>query len=92
MKIKYILTILCFLIITSFCNTSYAATLKEGINNFPNAYKPYLQELQKRHPNWKFIALYTNLDWTYAVNNENVFGKNLVPKSYSDRWKNTKKR
>ena len=35
------------------------------------------------------MSLYTNLDWNYVINNENVFGKNLVPKSYSDRWKNT---
>ena len=37
-----------------------------------------------------FVALYTNLDWKYVIDNENIFGKNLVPKSYSDRWKNTK--
>ena len=61
----------------------------DGINNFPDSYKPYLLELQKNHPNWKFTALYTNLNWQDVINNENVFGKNLVPKSYSDRWKNT---
>lgn len=67
-----------------------AAEEKEGIENFPDSYKPYLAELQKKYPNWKFVALYTNLDWKYVIDNENIFGKNLVPKSYSDRWKNTK--
>lgn len=67
-----------------------AAEKKEGIESFPNSYKPYLLELQKKYPNWHFVALYTNLDWKYVIDNENVFGKNLVPKSYSDRWKNTK--
>lgn len=66
------------------------ATRKEGIENFPDSYKPYLQELQKKYPNWKFVALYTGLDWKYVIDNENKFGKNLVPKSYSDSWKNTK--
>ena len=61
----------------------------EGIENFPESYKPYLEELKKNHPNWTFTALYTNLDWDYVIKNENVFGKNLVPKSYSDNWKNT---
>ena len=61
-----------------------------GIEEFPESYKPYLEELLKKHPNWKFKALYTNLDWNYVIDNENVFGKNLVPKNYNDRWKNTK--
>jgi len=68
---------------------SKSASRKEGIENFPNSYKPYLQELQKKYPNWKFTALYTGLDWKNVIDNENKFGKNLVPKSYSDRWKNT---
>ena len=68
----------------------YASEKKEGIENFPEDYRPYLYELKNKHPNWNFIALYTNLDWKYVIDNENVFGKNLVPKSYSDVWKNTK--
>ena len=65
-----------------------ASEKKEGIDSFPDSYKPYLLELQKKYPNWKFTALYTNLDWKYVIDNENVFGKNLVPISYSDSWKN----
>ena len=78
------------LICLSFGTTVIAAQRKEGIDNFPDSYKPYLIELQKKYPNWKFIALYTDLDWKYVIDNENKFGKNLVPKSYSDAWKNTK--
>ena len=67
-----------------------ATTMADGIENFPESYQPYLEELKKNHPNWTFTALYTNLDWNYVIQNENTFGKNLVPKSYNDRWKNTK--
>ena len=56
---------------------------------FPDTYQPYIDELKKKYPNWEFKALYTNLDWKYVIDNENVFGKNLVPKSYTDSWKNT---
>ena len=49
------------------------ATKKEGIENFPQEYQAYLRELQNKYPNWKFIALYTDLDWTYVINQENVF-------------------
>ena len=59
-------------------------------DTFPEEYKPYIDELKKKYPNWEFKALYTNLDWNYVIDNENVYGKNLVPKSYSDSWKNTK--
>lgn len=58
-------------------------------NEFPQNYQPYIEELKKSHSNWTFKALYTNLDWNYVISKENVYGKNLVPKSYSDAWKNT---
>lgn len=58
-------------------------------NNFPDEYKPYVDALKSKYPNWEFKALYTNLDWNYVIKNENIYGKNLVPKSYSDSWKNT---
>ena len=64
---------------------------KRGVlsSEFPASYKPYINELKKNHPNWNFKALYTSLDWKYVISQENVYGKNLVPKSYSDNWKNT---
>ena len=72
------------------CPISEAVYQLDGIENFPNDYKPYLQVLKNKYPNWNFVALYTQLDWNYVIENENIFGKNLVPKSYSDEWKNTK--
>lgn len=92
MKAKYSFIIIIFLIILSFLlifNKVNASDKLQGIENFPSNYQPYLKELAKKHPNWKFTALYTNLDWNYAIDQENVFGKNLVPKNYSDSWKNT---
>ena len=69
---------------------SNAAYTSNGIENFPDNYKPYLEVLKSKHPEWNFTALYTELDWNYVIDNENIFGKNLVPKSYTDEWKNTK--
>ncbi len=87
--IKIYVSFIFFLIIILITKSNYAADKREGIENFPDSYKPYLYELQKKHPNWIFTALYIDLDWEYVIDNENIFGKNLVPKSYSDRWKNT---
>lgn len=91
MKKRYIIiTILLLVIFASlFIYLKVTASTKlEGIECFPDSYKPYIAELEKKHPNWKFIAMYTNLDWGYVINQENIFGKNLVPKNYSDSWKN----
>lgn len=87
--VKIFLIVISILFLNAFINISYSVDKQDGIDSFPDSYKPYLQELQKNHPNWRFVALYTNLDWNYVLDNENKFGKNLVPKSYSDRWKNT---
>ena len=85
-KICFIL--LAFLVVIGLITIHDSADAKESISNFPESYQPYLLELQKKHPNWTFTPLYTNLDWNYVIDNENQFGKNLVPISYSDEWKN----
>lgn len=87
-KYLFLIGIVSFLCIIPFSKVE-ASEKREGIDNFPNSYRGYLREIEKKHRNWKFIALYTNLDWTYTINQENQFGKNLVPKNYSDAWKNT---
>lgn len=76
-----------FFIILYFKVNAY--TKLEGIECFPLSYQGYLQELKKKHPTWNFTALYTDLNWNYVIEQENIFGKNLVPKNYSDNWKNT---
>lgn len=91
-KKKWIFTSILFLLILIglFLYFQVVASSKlNGIENFPSSYQPYLKELAKKHPNWKFTALYTNFDWNYVITQENIFGKNLVPKNYSDSWKNT---
>ena len=89
MKYKIFFYIILFLFIL-FPNYSYSSTKLEGIEALPESYKPYLEILKQKYPNWNFIALYTNLDWKYVIDNENIFGKNLVPISYHDNWKNKK--
>ena len=88
--LRHFLIIFIFFIFIIYINTkSDAAYTLNGIENFPDSYKPYLEVLKSKHPEWNFTALYTDLDWNYVIENENIFGKNLVPKSYTDEWKNT---
>ena len=91
---KYKYFILCSVLVILFFSMMFFTHASEkqskDIEIFPSTYQPYLQELKNKHPNWSFTALYTNLDWNYVIEQENIFGKNLVPKNYSDHWKNTK--
>ena len=92
-KRNYIILISILFVLISLLSFLYfkadASSQTTGIENFPSSYQPYLQEILKKHPNWKFTALYTNLDWNYVIEQENAFGINLVPKNYTDSWKNT---
>ena len=39
-------------------------------SEFPASYRPYLQALHSKYPNWKFTPLNTGLDWDTVVENE----------------------
>ena len=84
MKKKTFLTytvFFCFIIGMFHSSKTEAAVKRDGIENFPTSYQPYLQELKKKHPNWEFTALYTGLDFDYVVSQEYRKDKNLVPLS-----------
>ena len=83
--LKIVFFLIFFFII--FETKSMSSEKKEGIKNFPVNYRAYLYELKKKHPNWEFTAMYTNLDWNNVINEEYANDKNLVPKSYADSWK-----
>ncbi len=58
---------------------------------FPVSYLPYLRELHKAHPQWRFEAMYTELDWGEVLTGESYLGSNLVPnyESTPSSWKST---
>ena len=82
-------SMLLFIISLFFYFQVNASTSSQGIEDFPSSYQPYLKEIAKKHSNWNFVPVQTNLDWNEVIKQENIFGKNLVPKNYSDSWKNT---
>ena len=63
-----------------------------GINNFPESYKKLLQKLVNKtgHTNWKFVALYTDIDWNELVSKESQDLKNTIIKNeannYPESW------
>lgn len=57
------------------------------LQGFPEDYKPFLRELHKVHPLWKFEARKLNLDWEYAVEEESKIGLNLLQNSSNIAWK-----
>lgn len=90
MKSKFLkIIVFLFLFLIIWQVKALASVKKEGIENFPASYQPYLYELKKKHPNWVFTALYTGFDFNYVISQQYRNDKNLVPKSYSDSWKCT---
>ena len=83
--IEIILSLLNFIFVSKEVNaatlsSSYTQYVKEGIDAFPESYKPYLEELQELHPNWKFKAYYTGIDWSELTSSvaENKCKKNTI--------------
>ena len=46
---------------------AYTQTKKIGINEFPETYKKYLNELSEAHPNWTFTAYNTGMSWSEFI-------------------------
>ncbi len=56
-------------------DTSFEQMLK----SFPESYRPYIQALHDKHPNWTFEAFNTGLDWNEVLKNEAALKRKLVP-------------
>ncbi|MCM1159079.1 MAG: SH3 domain-containing protein [Bacteroidales bacterium] len=52
------------------------------LKNFPESYKASLRALHSKYPNWKFVAVDTNLDWGAVIENEGVVGRNVIQSNY----------
>ena len=52
------------------------------LTNFPESYKASLRTLHNDYPNWKFVAVNTNLDWATVIANESVVGRNVIQSNY----------
>ena len=62
---------------------------EESIAAFPESYKVYLRQLHEAHPNWKFVAFNTGLDWNVVLENEMKLSRNVVPNGtmgINGRW------
>lgn len=64
-----------------------AAGVYADIEQFPESYRPALEALKQKHPNWTFVRQNTGLDFQTVINNELQGGKSLVYKSYGDYCK-----
>ena len=61
--------------------SSFTDDLKKA--GFPDSYIPALVELHEEHPNWKFEAFVTGLDWNTAVKGERKSHNQQLIQKYS---------
>ena len=66
-----------------------SADFEESIEDLPETYKNSLRAIHAKHPQWKFEAVDTGLEWADALNAESSVGKNLVSKNSIASWKST---
>ncbi len=59
-------------------NVAYETLLKK----FPDSYKASLNKLHSEYPNWKFVAVNTNQDWSTVIANESIVGRNVIQSNY----------
>ena len=62
--------------------TNIDTSFETQIENFPESYKASLRALYAKYPNWKFVAIDTNLDWADVIKNESVVGRNVTQSNY----------
>lgn len=58
------------------------ASFEASIKDFPESYKPYLRRLHATHPNWKFKADKTNVNWTSAAEAQSQKGTSAISYLY----------
>lgn len=90
-KIKILISVMLgFLICIGLNYVQAKVSYKTGIENFPKSYQGYLIELQKKHPTWSFVAMYTGLDYTNTIKMESYVGRSksisLVYKAWDKAW------
>lgn len=90
-KLKIIMATLFLITFFSLFDVVQAAVnYKTGIENFPKTYQGYLMELQKKHPKWTFVAMYTGLDYTNTIHKESYIGRSksisLIYKAWDKAW------
>ena len=61
-------------------SSKYTQYIKSGISSFPKSYQNKLKKLANLHPNWKFEAYYTGIDWNELISSsaENKCKKNTI--------------
>lgn len=73
--------------------TAQPSEFEQTIAAFPEEYKGKLRALHNAHPNWRFVAKDTGVDWNTAVSKESANGVSLIyhsyPLSYRDMGSNS---
>lgn len=65
------------------------ADFEAMIAAFPESYKDDLRKIHAQYPNWVFVPVFTNTEWSEALEAECALGLNLVSGTSISSWKST---
>ncbi len=57
-----------------------------NLNDFPESYRPYIQQMLTEHPLWSFEAYNTGVSWNDFLRYELTPGVNLIENNVPDFW------
>lgn len=58
-----------------------------NLEDFTYSYRPLIEALIEKHPNWTFEPVYTHIEWNELMNFQTEVGRNLIENSVPDYWK-----
>ncbi len=59
----------------------------DDILAFPESYRSYLYQLKSQHPNWVFVPMNTNIEWSTVITEEMRGDRSWVHSSKPAAWK-----
>ncbi len=65
----------------------YLVKASDDISAFPESYRSSLAQLKRQHPNWVFVPMNTNIDWTTVITEEMRGDRSWVHSSKPAAWK-----
>lgn len=69
------------------CAEDLVRSGNEDILSFPESYRAALVQLKAAHPNWTFVPMRTNLNWSDVVDAEMQNNRSWVYRTKGDGWK-----
>lgn len=64
---------------------------KTNLDDFTYSYRPLVEKILEKHPNWTIEPVYTHIQWKDLIAFQTSIGRNLIENTVGDAWKSKEK-